>query len=159
MTRILTIALSAALLLACTTTPHHATAQDGMKSFGAPITPEGAISTEDFVKAMSTTDSLNTKLECEVISSCVVKGCWMDVKLPDGNPMKVRFVDYGFFVPKQGLEGKRAILQGTATRETFDVATLRHYAEDAGKSKEEVEQITEPKHSLTFLADGVLITE
>jgi len=81
------------------------------------------------------------------------------VKMPDGSKMKVRFKDYGFFVPKKGLEGKRAVLQGTATRETLDVATLRHYAQDAGKSKEEIEKITEPKHMLTFLADGVLITE
>lgn len=28
------------------------------------------------------------------------------------------------------------VMQGTASREVLDVATLRHYAEDAGKSKE-----------------------
>jgi hypothetical protein len=159
MTRFLTLALSATLLFACNTAPHSASAQDGMKSYGAKITPDGAISTAEFWSQMADKESLETKIESEVITSCTVKGCWMDVKLPDGSPMKVRFVDYGFFVPKQGLEGKRAILQGTASRETFDVATLRHYAEDAGKSKEEVEQITEPKHVLTFLAEGVLITE
>ena len=82
----------------------------------------------------------------------------MDVKLPDGDVMKVRFKDYGFFVPTKGLEGKRAVMQGTATREELDVATLRHYAEDAGKSKEEIEKITEPENNLMFLADGVLIT-
>ncbi len=159
MTRTIPAVFAAFAFLACNTAPQHATAQDNMKSYGTQITPEGAISTADFVKAMSAQDSLETKLDAEIISSCVVKGCWMDVKLPDGSPMKVRFVDYGFFVPKQGLEGKRAILQGTATRETFDVATLRHYAEDAGKSKEEIDRITEPKHTLTFLAEGVLITE
>ena len=37
------------------------------------------------------------------------------------------------------------------------MATQRHYAEDAGKSKEEIEKITEPKIAYTFLADGVLI--
>lgn len=157
MTRLLTLALSAALLLACHTTP--ATAQDGMRSYGEKITPEGAISIEAMLKTMGDKESMDAKIECEVITSCTMKGCWMDVKMPDGSPMKVRFVDYGFFVPKQGLEGKRAILQGTASRETFDVATLRHYAEDAGKSKEEVAQITEAKHVLTFLAEGALITE
>jgi len=157
MTRFLTLALSAALLFACHTTP--ANAQDGMKSYGAKITPDGAIGIEEMLKTMGDKESMDTKLDCEIITSCTVKGCWMDVKMPDGSPMKVRFVDYGFFVPKQGLEGKRAIMQGTASRETFDVATLRHYAEDAGKSKEEVEKITEPKYVLTFLAEGVLITE
>ena len=83
----------------------------------------------------------------------------MDVKMPDGSPMKVKFKDYGFFVPKKGLEGKRAVLQGYATRETLTVEMQRHYAEDAGKSKEEIARITEPKYTMFFLADGVLITE
>lgn len=128
-----------------------------MKSYGAAITPDGAISTMDLMKLMSTQEKVEAKVACEVITSCVKKGCWMDVKLSNNEVMKVRFVDYGFFVPTEGLEGKSAILQGTATKETFDVATLRHYAEDAGKSKEEIEKITEPRHEITFLAEGVLI--
>jgi len=132
--------------------------QDGMKSYGAPVTAEGAVGMADFAEAMAGTDSLAVKIECEIITSCTVKGCWMDVKLADGAAMKVRFKDYGFFVPKKGLEGKRAILQGYAKRETLSVEMLRHYAEDAGKSPEEVARITEPKHTLTFLAEGVLIT-
>jgi hypothetical protein len=138
-----------------------ATAQvpGGYKSFGAAITPDGAMSTADFVQKMQSTDSLATKLECEIITSCTVKGCWMDVKMPDGSPMKVKFKDYGFFVPKKGLEGKKAVLQGYATRETLTVEMQRHYAEDAGKSKEEIARITEPKYTMFFLADGVLITE
>jgi hypothetical protein len=83
----------------------------------------------------------------------------MDVKMPDGGMMKVRFRDYGFFVPTQGLEGKQAILQGSGMKEELDVATLRHYAHDAGKSKEEIEKITEPQTSWTFEAVGVLIKQ
>jgi len=159
MNRISTYLLGTAFLLACQSAPSSALAQDGPKSYGEKITPVGAMSIEAFAKSMSVTDSLAAKVECEIITSCTMKGCWMDVKMPDGGTMKVRFKDYGFFVPKKGLEGKRAVLQGQAARETMDVATLRHYAEDAGKSKEEVEKITEPKHVLTFLADGVLITD
>lgn len=134
------------------------TAEATVKSYGAAITPDGAISTAELVKTMAEKEEFTTKVECEIITSCTMKGCWMDVKLPEGGVMKVRFKDYGFFVPKSGLEGKKAVMQGTATRETVDVATLRHYAEDAGKSKEEIEKITEPQNSLMFLADGVLIT-
>jgi len=36
---------------------------------------------------------------------------------------------------------------------------LRHYAEDAGKSEEEIMTITEPEYVLTFTADGVIIQE
>lgn len=148
------LTIAAALLLAPA-----AQAQDKtVKSYGAEITADGAMSAADFTNAMSTTDSMAVKLNCEVITSCTKKGCWMTVQLPDGNDMMVRFKDYGFFVPTHGLEGKQAVIQGYATKETVDVPTLRHYAEDAGKSKEEIEKITEPEHNLMFLADGVLIT-
>lgn len=150
--------LSGLLLIACHSSTQPAHAQDNTRTYGAKITPDGAIGIAEFAAAMQRVDSLSTKVECEIITSCTVKGCWMDVKMPDGSPMKVRFKDYGFFVPKQGLEGKRAVLQGYARRETVDVATLRHYAEDAGKSKEEVAAITEPKHTVMFLAEGVIIT-
>ena len=79
--------------------------------------------------------------------------------MSDGTAMKVRFRDYGFFVPKHGLEGKEVVMQGRAKKEVTDVDMLRHYAEDAGKSKEEIAEITEPEMSWTFEADGVLIKE
>lgn len=153
-----TLLLSLALLLAVQLTPQSAWGQD-VKTYGEKISADGAMSIEAFAEAMTTNDSLAATIECEIITSCTVKGCWMDVRMPDGGTMKVRFADYGFFVPKKGLEGKHAILKGQATRETMDVAMLRHYAHDAGKSQEEIEKITEPKYLLTFLADGVLITE
>lgn len=163
MNKIMTLLATAAVVLACNTAPVPASAQDkteqsNVKSYGDAITPEGAISTAEFAKVMSEKAEFATKVEGEVITSCVVKGCWMDMKMADGSSMKVRFKDYGFFVPKTGLEGKRAVIQGTATREVVDVATLKHYAEDAGKSKEEIAKITEPQNKLMFLADGVLIT-
>lgn len=83
----------------------------------------------------------------------------MDVKLPDGSGMKVRFVDYGFFVPTEGLEGRTAILQGRASKEVITEAMRRHYAHDAGKSKEECEAIKGDVNELSFLAEGVLIKD
>lgn len=159
MKKILSLAFGAALALSCSIIPFTAWAQDGnVKSYGETITPEGAITTTELVEKMKASDSLATKLEAEVITSCIKKGCWMDVKLPNNEVMKVKFKDYGFFVPTEGLEGKHAVLKGYATKEVTDVATLKHYAEDAGKSKEEIAKITEPEESLFFIADGVLIT-
>lgn len=127
--------------------------------YGSLITADGAMSSADFVAAMQGKDSMEAKVECEIITSCKKKGCWMDAKMADGSTMKVRFIDYSFFVPKEGLEGKKAVLQGTVVREVTDVAALRHYAEDAGKSKEEIEKITEPTNELAFTATGVIITD
>jgi hypothetical protein len=154
--RTLWFPILAALLFTCVSGPLFA--QGTVKSYGAAITPDNAISAGDLVKLMKGTDSLATKVEADVITSCTKKGCWMDVQLPDGSVMKVKFKDYGFFVPTQGLEGKRAVLQGHATKEVTDVATLRHYAEDAGQTPEQIAKITEPEESLFFIADGVLIT-
>lgn len=128
-------------------------------SYGDAITPDGAIGMAEFEAAAARKDSLEAKVKGEIIESCTKKGCWMTVKMSDGSPMMVRFRDYGFFVPKQGLEGKEVVMQGRVKKEETSVAMLRHYAEDAGKSKEEIAAITEPEISWKFEADGVLIKE
>ena len=98
----------------------------------------------------------NVKIEGEILSSCPMKGCWMKIRA-EKDTILVRFKDYGFFVPKEGIEGDKAIINGKMSIETLSVELLRHYAEDAGKSKDEIEKITKPEVSLTFLADGVFI--
>ena len=128
-------------------------------SYGDSITTDGAISMDEFDKAAANADSLDTKVRAEIIESCSRKGCWMDVKMADGTPMKVRFRDYGFFVPTTGLEGKEVVMQGHAVKEVTDVAMLRHYAEDAGRSEEEIAEITEPETNWNFTANGVLIKQ
>jgi hypothetical protein len=92
----------------------------------------------------------------EITEVCKSKGCWMMMKLPNGEDMRVTFKDYSFFVPTNSA-GFQAIIEGKASRTVTDVATLRHYAEDAGKLPEEVEKITSPKTEYTFEAEGVLI--
>lgn len=87
---------------------------------------------------------------------CASKGCWLTMELPSGQSMRVTFKDYGFFVPKDAA-GFPLVLEGVAIMSETDAATLRHYATDAGKSKEEVAAITEPKREITFEAVGVSI--
>ena len=100
---------------------------------------------------------MNIKITGTAAAVCQVKGCWMTTDLGDGKSMRIRFKDYAFFMPKDGA-GKTFYAQGVASWETTSVAQLRHYAEDAGKSKEEIEKITEPKKEITFLAEGVLLS-
>ena len=70
--------------------------------------------------------------------------------------MFVRFKDYGFFVPKDAA-GKKVVMNGAAFLEEMSVEDQKHYAEDEGASEEELAQITAPKRTLRFEADGVLI--
>ena len=83
----------------------------------------------------------------------------MDVKMAEGDTMMVRFKDYGFFVPTDGVEDLRTVMHGTAKMDTISVDMLRHYAEDAGDSEEEIMRITEPRYVLEFIADGVIIEQ
>lgn len=160
MKHLLFFLLALAALPVCAQVPAHNEVKTGdYVSYGDAINADGAISMAEFDKTAADADSLNVKLSAEIIQSCTKKGCWMTVKRSDGSPMMVRFRDYGFFVPKQGLEGKQVVMQGRAKKEVTDVAMLQHYAEDAGKSKEEVAAITEPDISWNFEADGVLIKE
>jgi hypothetical protein len=44
--------------------------------------------------------------------------------------------------------------------DTVSVKALRHYAEDAGKSVEEINKITQPEFKLNFEGDGIkLVSE
>ena len=102
--------------------------------------------------------STRVQVKGEIISTCPMKGCWMNM-LVSNDTVLVRFKDYGFFVPKQGVEGSSAIVNGFLSIDTLSVAQLRHYAEDAGKKNEEIMKIKKPKITLSFLADGVAIQE
>tara|TARA_Y100000991_G_scaffold80121_1_gene60394 strand:+ start:916 stop:1353 length:438 start_codon:yes stop_codon:yes gene_type:complete len=101
---------------------------------------------------------LKIRMKGEIISTCPMKGCWMNMNIAN-DTILVRFKDYGFFVPKTGVEGNTAIINGYLSIDTLSVAQLRHYAEDAGKNKNEIMKITNPKTTLSFLADGVAIQE
>ena len=98
----------------------------------------------------------NKKLSGEIINVCPKKGCWINLKV-DEDTIFVKFKDYGFFVPKTGVESKLAFISGNIKKDTISVERLRHYAEDAGKSSDEIEKIVKPEFKLSFLADGVAI--
>jgi cyanophycinase-like exopeptidase len=55
------------------------------------------------------------------------------------------------------LNGKNIVIQGTAEEKITSVEMLRHYAEDAGKSKEEIAAIKEPKKEIVVQAKGILV--
>ena len=98
------------------------------------------------------------KIEGEILSTCPMKGCWMKIKAEE-DTILVRFKDYGFFVPTDGVVGDKTIINGKLSVDTLSVALLKHYAEDAGKPSEEINKIKDPEVSMTFLAEGVMIKE
>ncbi|EOZ97727.1 hypothetical protein A33Q_1700 [Indibacter alkaliphilus LW1] len=126
--------------------------------FGAVISEEEITPLSNLVAQLEEGEEFHGKVMGEIREVCAHKGCWMTMDLPNGETMRVTFKDYGFFVPKNS-QGYPVIIEGVASKKITDVETLRHYAEDAGKSKEEIEAITEPKNEYAFEAVGVIIQE
>lgn len=133
-----------------------ATAASTEQYFGEKITEEGAKPIAELKQLMGDKKELNVKVQASVEAVCQKKGCWMDLKTADGEPIRVTFKDYAFFVPKDASE-KEAIVDGVAKVEETSVADLKEYAKDAGKSTEEINAIKEPKKELVFEASGVIL--
>jgi hypothetical protein len=150
---------AATMFTACAQTPSTNKSSDG-KHFGNTINAENAVAYDAVMGMMTTTDSLPLKVTGKVKEVCQKKGCWMTlVSDQPGYPeMRVTFKDYAFFMPKD-LSGKRVVVDGFAYVETTPVDVLRHYAEDAKKSPEEIAAIKEPKREVSFEAAGVLIVD
>ncbi|MFN3530775.1 MAG: DUF4920 domain-containing protein [Bacteroidia bacterium] len=124
--------------------------------YGEEISEEGAISATELLAIMGEDNEKEVKLVATIEECCQKKGCWMKVDLGDGKTMRVTFKDYGFFVPMDAA-GRQVVMDGVASMEETSVEALRHYAEDAGKSAEEIEAITEARRELVFEARGVIL--
>jgi hypothetical protein len=164
MKKLLTILVLAVLITACKSGKEEQKTEKkevavAYESFGEKITDKDYLSAEGVLekyKGLEVGDTLDVKFASTIDKMCVKKGCWM--KLPAGmdETVMVRFKDYGFFMPLNS-DGKEVIVEGKAFIKKTSVDELKHYAEDEGKSKEEIAKITEPKIELAFEASGVLM--
>ena len=124
-------------------------------TYGTGTTATGAVDVNDMEKKMAT-DKFEGKVTGKVTEVCQERGCWMKIEKANGETMMVKFKDYGFFMPKN-IVGKEVVLEGEAKVNEVSVKQQRHYAEDAGKSKEEIEKIKKAKKEVQFIAKGVLV--
>lgn len=124
--------------------------------FGKEVSEQGALSLESFAQNMEGKDSLKAKIIAKPTKVCQKMGCWFIVELPNGDEMRIKTNDHAYTVPKD-MAGKEVVFEGLAYKDTVSITQLQHYAEDAGKSEEEIAKITEPETSISFRADGVRI--
>lgn len=136
--------------------PAAAAATSSGQTYGAAVTAAGARPLAELKQALGNQDSARVKLVGKAEAVCQVKGCWLTLTTPEGQPVRVRFKDYAFFVPKD-IAGKTVVIDGWARRQQVPVAELQHYAQDAGKSAPEIAAITQPEEQLNFEAAGVLV--
>jgi len=127
--------------------------------YGKAIEKDGAITVKALENRLASDSTYTGKVEGQVVEVCKKKGCFIRVKREgEGDPIIVRFKDYGFFMP-QDIVGKTVVLEGEAKVKEVSVAQQQHFAADAGKHAEEIAKITEPKIDINIVADGVVVVK
>lgn len=127
-------------------------------SYGEMINDKDALTTDRMLAhydAMKVGDTVNAKMVGKITDVCSKKGCWMKLDMGNDKDVRVTFKDYGFFVPTDA--SGEVVVNGKAYVSETSVDDLKHYAEDAGKSPDEIAKITEPEITMSFVADGVLL--
>lgn len=84
---------------------------------------------------------------------CEKEGCWMTLE-DQGKSVRVKFKDHSFMVGKK-LIGKKVKTEGVLQKKIQSVAEQKHYLEDAGASKAEIEKIKTPLETYSFEANAV----
>jgi len=82
---------------------------------------------------------------------CQKKGCW--TMLQDGDAVvRVRFQDYGFFLPREAL-GRTALVEGVADVREISEGEARHLAAESRDG--DPSRIDGPQREVGFIATGV----
>lgn len=131
------------------------------QSYGDEISSENSLSSAEMevrYQDLKIGDTVEVNFKTDVNEVCKEKGCWMKLDLPGEEDVMVKFKDYGFFVPKD-IDKKEVVVHGKAYVTEVSVEEQQHYAKDSGKTEEEIAAIDQPKRTLSFEANGVLIKE
>jgi hypothetical protein len=156
MKKILLLAAVTFIGFAVNAQPPKVPADKGATFGAAGVTAENAVPVEQMIADMKgKTGQVPVKIKGQVTEVCQEMGCWIKVKTADG-ATTVRMKDHKFFVPLV-LTGKTIVIDGTAEEKLTSVETLKDMASDAGKSKEEIAKIKEPKKEIVISAKGILV--
>jgi hypothetical protein len=141
-------------LLSAKAQPPDGNAEKGM-TFGIITTEKDAVDARDLNSIITSKEPKEIKIKGKVTEVCKAEGCWLRMETANGS-MMIRMKDHKFFVPVS-MQGKTIVANGTATIKETSVDMLRHYAEDAGKTKEEIAAIKDPKKEIVLQATGILV--
>jgi len=134
--------------------PPEGPAKKGM-TFGVTTTNEKAVNADELSSVLGDKASVAVKVKGKVVEVCKAEGCWLKMQTTT-DPLMIRMKDHAFMVPLD-MNGKTIVAQGTVTFKEISVEMLKHYAEDAGKTKEEIAAIKEPRKELLMQATGILV--
>ena len=126
--------------------------------YGEKISADGAINIADIPAKLEANPVLDTKIQGKILEVCPKKGCWIKLQVNETTTAMVKMKDYGFFLPVSAV-GKTVVLDGKVELKTTSVEELKHYAEDAKKTPEEIAAITAPKKEISVMAKGIVIVD
>lgn len=143
--------LAAALAILLVISPTYADTEQG--HYGAELTLNDPVSVEYAITHFEQLKDKDILIEGITTNACQKKGCWITLKGKD-DEIRVTFKDYGFFVPPS-LVDKKVQAQGRLYKRTLRVSEAQHYAQDAGKSGQEINSIKQPIEEYRFVAIAV----
>ena len=125
--------------------------------YGANIKADNATDIKELPALVKDDESKTpVKIKGKVVDVCTKKGCWAKIQIDDKQTAFVKMKDYAFFMPTAAV-GKTVVIEGDAYIETTSVEELKHYAEDAKKSQEEIDAIKEPSKQIRVTATGIKV--
>lgn len=112
----------------------------------------------DEIKTKLVNDQFDGQVKAKVTEVCKAEGCWIKVQKANGSSMMVRAKDHKFLMP-ENIVGKTVLIEGSATVKEVTEEMRKHYAEDGGKSKKEIDAIKGSEKDVQFAAKGVKVLD
>lgn len=121
--------------------------------YGANLTLAETTSLAEVVAAPQRFASKSILLRGRLTDLCTKKGCWT-VVAQGTDSIRVRFADYGFFLPQEAL-GREALIEGVAEVRSVSEKEARHIAQESRHGNPD--EISGPQQQLGLVATGVRI--
>jgi len=125
------------------------------EDFGAGLTLQSPTPLTEVVLTPEKFEHKKILLHGRILDVCQRKGCWTILR-EGGTHVRVRFEDYGFFLPTDST-GAEAFIEGTVRVETLSEKTARHYESESRGG--DPDSITGPQREVGFTASGVRLLE
>ncbi len=131
------------------------------QQYGKTFNTEEAIEVTELASKLKSKNKVeNIAVTGTITEVCQKAGCWVKLENEGQDDVFVKFKEedgnHEMVVPKD-IAGKTITVYGVASKKTTSVKDQKHYAEDAGASKEEIAKITKPKEELRIDAVGAVV--
>lgn len=113
----LLFSLLVAAVIGCNNDPRAKLPHTG--NFGAAVLDDSAITVNDVLTAMKTTNEMPVKVTGVIAEYCKGEGCWLSLENHGGEPLFVEVEDKAFVLPHD-ISGKVAVVEGRAVKAQAD---------------------------------------